>query len=102
VLLKKGRVLLEKRPSIGLWGGLLTFPERASERWRIRSRETLPVVEHGFTHFRLRATPVVCAVDAVRAAQNQRWMPLTRATLAPLPTPVKKLLAQIAQGSDPD
>jgi len=102
VLLKNGCVLLEKRPSSGLWGGLLTFPERASERWRIRSRETLPVVEHGFTHFRLRATPVVCAVDAVRAAQNQRWMPLTRATLAPLPTPVKKLLAQIAQGSDPD
>jgi len=92
VLLKEGRVLLEKRPSAGLWGGLLTFPEIAHASWRVRSRRTLPIVEHGFTHFRLRATPILCAVGAARPAKNQRWIALSQAARAAVPTPVKKLL----------
>ena len=92
VLLKEGRVLLEKRPGAGLWGGLLTFPEIAQASWRVRSRRRLPIVEHGFTHFRLRATPILCAVGAARPAKNQRWIALSQAARAAVPTPVKKLL----------
>jgi A/G-specific adenine glycosylase len=92
VLLKNGRVLLEKRPSSGLWGGLLTFPEAADKSWRIQSRHTLPVVEHGFTHFRLVATPVVCIVEAARAAKSRQWIALAQAARAAVPTPVRKLL----------
>jgi A/G-specific adenine glycosylase len=96
VLLKKGRVLLEKRPSSGLWGGLLTFPERADDGWRIRRRQALAIVEHGFTHFRLRATPILCVVDEARREENQQWLALARVARAPLPTPVKRLLLEIA------
>jgi len=95
VLLKNGRVLLEKRPSSGLWGGLLTFPEVARTGWKIAERRALPVVEHGFTHFRLRATPVLCVVHEARREKNQRWLALARLARAPLPTPVKKLLLEI-------
>ena len=92
VLRKNGRVLLEKRPGSGLWGGLLTFPEIAQPGWKIATRRELPVVEHGFTHFRLAATPVLCNVEAARPAKNQQWVALAQAVRGAIPTPVKKLL----------
>jgi len=92
VLLKSGRVLLEKRPGAGLWGGLLTFPEVAQTGWKIAARRTLPVVEHGFTHFRLCATPILCTVEAARPTKSQQWLRLERAAKDAVPTPVKKLL----------
>ncbi len=98
VLLKNGRVLLEKRPGAGLWGGLLTFPERVDKSWRLESRQTLPVIEHGFTHFRLRATPLLCTVQAARTTANQQWLALAQAARAAVPTPVKKLLIRIRVG----
>ena len=98
VLLKNGRVLLEKRPSTGLWGGLLTFPEAVHRGWQIAGREQLPVVEHGFTHFRLRATPVLCTVPAAQRAKRQQWLGLAQALLAAVPTPVRKLLIRIRDG----
>ena len=74
----RGRVLVERRPPAGVWGGLWCFPEAPAELdprgaavscarrlhlkpGRIR---TLAPVEHGFTHFRLRATPVVVSVES--------------------------------------
>ena len=92
VLRKNGRVLLEKRPGNGLWGGLLTFPEMAHPGWKFAARRELPVVEHGFTHFRLAATPVLCNVEAARPAKNQQWLALAQAVRGAIPTPVKKLL----------
>ena len=95
VLLKNARVLLEKRPSTGLWGGLLTFPEVARRGWKIGARQPLALVEHGFTHFRLRATPVLCIVDAARPTKQQQWLTLERAVTAAVPTPVKRLLYEL-------
>ena len=98
VLLKNGRVLLEKRPSTGLWGGLLTFPEVADKGWRLESRQKLPIIEHGFTHFRLRARPILCTVQALRQTRRQQWLALERAPKAAMPTPVKQLLVRIRAG----
>ncbi len=72
-----GRVLVERRPPSGVWGGLWSFPEASAAldfeeaagaaAWRHglrpRSVRVLAPVEHGFTHFRLRATPVVASVE---------------------------------------
>ncbi len=84
----RGRVLVERRPPSGVWGGLWCFPETgaeaglraaarlSAERRRLRLRpgrvRRLPPVEHGFTHFRLLATPVVAAVEPApeRAAED--------------------------------
>ncbi len=59
-----GRLLLEKRPPAGIWGGLWSLPEIAPEadiaavcRERFGIDVTLgaalPPIEHGFTHFLL-------------------------------------------------
>ena len=72
VLLHQGSVLLERRPSTGLWGGLWVFPEllgnealsycRQYFSVEIARPEKLPPIEHGFSHFRLQARPILCRV----------------------------------------
>jgi A/G-specific adenine glycosylase len=67
-----GRVLLERRPEHGIWGGLYSFPELADDEgaaeWchkrlgaEIEKHTALPAVAHAFTHFDLRLDPV--AID---------------------------------------
>jgi len=109
VLLDAGRVLLERRAAPGLWGGLWAFPEVSGKRAEAHCRRTLGCearlierlapLEHAFTHFRLRARPLVYALRkrAPRAEQPGRlWLELAEAQGAAAPAPVKKLLAQIA------
>jgi len=93
-----GRVLLERRPSNGLWGGLWTFPEKRQRGARTLRR--LPALEHGFTHFRLRARPVLCAAPAGEAP-GQLWMDLAEASRAAVPTPVRRVLRELG-GGGPD
>jgi A/G-specific adenine glycosylase len=109
VLLDTGRVLLERRAAPGLWGGLWAFPEVSGRPAQahfqrmlgceLRLIERLARLEHAFTHFRLRARPLLYALrkDAPRAEQPGRlWLELGEAQGAAVPAPVKKLLAQIA------
>jgi len=112
VLLDAGRVLLERRPAPGLWGGLWSFPEMGAGRpaefcrrelgCEVRLLERLEPLEHGFTHFRLRARPILYGVRkaASRAEQPGRlWLDLADAESAAAPVPVKKLLARLASRS---
>jgi A/G-specific adenine glycosylase len=86
------RVLLERRPSPGIWGGLLCFPERESSAARHLPKTALPPIEHGFTHFRLRIHPVLC--DAKPDLKGE-WLDVRDATDAAVPTPVRKLLQDL-------
>ena len=88
VLLREGRVLLERRPGAGLWGGLWTFPERRP-RGSGKLRR-LPPLEHGFTHFRLRAQPLLGT--ARKAAPGQLWLDIEDALGAAVPAPVRSVL----------
>jgi A/G-specific adenine glycosylase len=93
VHLNRGQVLLERRPEAGLWGGLWTFPEKRLAGGAAPRR--LPIVDHGFTHFRLRARPLVCDVrDAVArdAGAGRLWVDLADAPGAAVPAPVRALL----------
>ncbi|MEO8718929.1 MAG: A/G-specific adenine glycosylase [Burkholderiales bacterium] len=93
VYVRGGEVLLERRPGAGLWGGLWTFPEkrlRAGAKMR-----RLPALEHGFTHFRLRAQPWLCTVRAPSPqdeAAGRMWVGLADAAGAAVPAPVRTLL----------
>jgi len=62
-------ILLFKRPPVGIWGGLLSFPELEQEHsindWcqnnlglSLEEHEEWPVVRHAFSHFQLEITPV--------------------------------------------
>ncbi len=88
VVLRQGQVLLERRPGAGLWGGLWTFPERRLPG--LRNLRPLPPLEHGFTHFRLRAQPVLCS--ARKPAPGQVWLEVSDAVHAAVPTPVRAVL----------
>ena len=89
ILKNRDQVLLERRPSPGIWGGLWCFPEKK------RTGRKLEPIEHGFTHFRLRIQPVLCEVRTrSRAADPQRWMTITEASGAAVPTPVRRLLSR--------
>jgi A/G-specific adenine glycosylase len=109
VLLDGDRVLLERRPPSGLWGGLWVFPAlqagdveahcRREFGCEIALPRRLPRIEHGFTHFRLIATPVLCAVRALTPsarAPGRQWLPVSRALSEAVPTPVRGLLERLA------
>ncbi len=106
LLLREGEVLLEKRPPVGIWGGLWCLPEISTDAdprgycrrrfgARLASAQRLPLLRHGFTHFTLDITPVVCRVASASPCASepgQVWLPLEEAAQAAVPAPVRKLL----------
>ena len=117
VIVHQGMVLLERRPPLGIWGGLLSLPEAqpneperlaslSAERFGIRvlSARALAPVRHAFTHFRLIAQPVLVEADRqvfLAAESSQQWADLGRVATLALPKPVTVLLRQLAE-AQPD
>jgi A/G-specific adenine glycosylase len=114
LLLREGEVLLEKRPPAGVWGGLWCLPEispradpgeysRRRLGARLASAKRLPLLRHGFTHFTLHITPVVCQVASASPCAlepGQVWLPLEEAAQAAVPAPVRKLLNSLWETGD--
>jgi A/G-specific adenine glycosylase len=104
LVLRHGReVLLEKRPSPGIWGGLWCFPEAGKDA----KGTLLEPLEHGFTHFRLRIYPLLREIQRKPQrveAPGSLWLDLTDAAKAAIPAPVKKLLARLTanRGQSPN
>ena len=98
------RLLLERRPPSGLWGGLLVPPEGEASAVLARlglngeSRRDLKPLKHSFTHFRLTLDPVLCFVKPAPgvAAPGLQWVAIDTAARAGVPTPIRKLIEQIA------
>jgi len=109
VLTRAGEVLLEKRPPTGIWGGMWCLPEVARhpdleayclKRFgaRVLEVETMPTLAHGFTHFSLDIRPLHLRVSALvpqAAEPGLTWLSLEDARGAAIPTPVRKILAQL-------
>ena len=116
VILHGRRVLLEKRPPSGVWGGLWSLPEVPAKTRRgvvcrnllgveARSAGFLPAIEHGFTHFTLTIRPVLYRVDTIshRAGEpGQMWLDLSVQDGVALPAPVKRILLQTRKMIDSD
>jgi A/G-specific adenine glycosylase len=100
------RLLLERRPPTGIWGGLLVPPEGDIDHTLTRlglcshSREVLPELKHAFTHYRLTLQPVLCRVvpQAAVSENSLIWIDLSAAAKAGVPTPIAKLIRQITAG----
>lgn len=105
VLMYRGQVLLERRPPAGIWGSLWAFPEFEGkdlardclERFGcvLSGHRELPSFAHGFTHFRLEVSPLVCDVGRfrTRAGESGRmWLDPADAMAAAVPAPVRNLL----------
>jgi A/G-specific adenine glycosylase len=127
ILLRAGaefsEVLLEKRPQTGIWAGLWSLPEIdvteiATEvafnkfGMTTEAEETLPIINHAFTHFKLAIHPqplqVISQKNQVISQKNQVikqknlvnqsntiWLPINEAMAAAIPTPVRNILSAL-------
>ena len=113
VVISRGEVLLEKRASSGIWGGLWSLPEAGVDedpKRALRKRcglvasgvEKLAPFEHTFTHFTLEVLPLRVMIrrgptPGWKPARGSMltWMPLSELGGAALPAPVRKLLDQL-------
>jgi A/G-specific adenine glycosylase len=101
----RGQWLLERRPPVGIWGGLWSLPQFDSraeaEGWaaalgRLGEATALAPVEHVFTHFRLTIEPLRLRLleASARLADNAAldWIDPARLGDYGLPAPIRRLL----------
>ena len=109
-----GRVLLERRPVRGIWGGLYSLPELSSDdtprEWCARmlgaavsAEHVLETIEHAFTHFDLDLTPRLLELAADPSAVMDRddwhWCRPGADLAVGVPAPVALLLGSgLARG----
>jgi A/G-specific adenine glycosylase len=103
-------VLLEQRPSQGIWGGLWSLPECETNNIPEQAWKRLGLVPqqlqmltpflHVFTHYRLTITPILVHVSDLTPQLAQppsgeiirRWVEYKNLQTLGLPAPVRKLL----------
>lgn len=105
----QGDILLYRRPSSGLWGGLWSLPEvstlahleslASQHGLQLGARQALPTLSHTFSHFQLHIEPwlVHCQQVAPRMAEGDwLWYNLASPPRLGLAAPVKTLLKRAA------
>ena len=112
LLLRRGTELwLERRPAIGIWGGLWCVPQLeesaavagyvARQGMTVVAQHTLPPFSHTFTHFRLHIQPLLLEIgDApVSCAEpGMMWLGIEQALAAAIPTPLRRVLLALRTG----
>jgi A/G-specific adenine glycosylase len=102
------RILLEKRPPAGIWGGLWSLPEfdsiAAADDWCLRrnipivDQQSLATRRHSFSHYHLDYTPLLVQTDNpnnfVMEADQAVWYKAEQINKLGLAAPIKLLLQQ--------
>ena len=104
----EGRVLLEKRPPSGIWGGLWCLPsgpghEEALAALGVESAksQSLPVIDHRLSHIRMTIYPsLITAIEGtqVKCTSNLGWFSTSKQSELGLPKPVNDLLVKLKNG----
>jgi A/G-specific adenine glycosylase len=104
---EQGRVLLERRPASGIWGGLYSLPELAdvqtAAEWcermlgtRVLHERALETIEHAFTHYDLDLEPRLAQLGGEPAAVMDRpewlWYKPGDTLTVGVPAPIAVLL----------
>lgn len=104
IFIQDGKVLLQQRPSSGIWGGLWSFieAENATEQAQqlglsATEFQELEGFRHTFSHFHLDILPIVISVTTDQeykkvAESSQRWFDLQQEIEVGLAAPTKTLL----------
>ncbi|MBA0921876.1 MAG: A/G-specific adenine glycosylase [Nitrosospira sp.] len=105
ILLHNNKVMLEKRPPTGIWGGLWCFPEIPVNEnatvycaqhlgMKVESLTNMLPLDHVFTHFQLRIYPrLLQTFTQISDCESERvWITFNDALISAIPTPVRKLL----------
>lgn len=109
------QVMLQKRPSSGIWGGLWSFPEvdsavRDADILQVLNTQfklngflqtpfktiAMPTLSHTFSHYKLHIEPRM--IDVTCLPENRPsliWMDITEAIDAAVPAPIRTLLARL-------
>lgn len=104
---QKQQLLLQQRPSTGIWGGLWSFPEATSEfdaqlSLPIKKAEfacSLPEIKHVFSHFKLHIQPRLYhahSLDSVAENNACIWVKIEQALALGLPAPVKQVIEYLS------
>ncbi|WP_439106311.1 A/G-specific adenine glycosylase [Congregibacter sp.] len=101
-----GELLLERRQSAGIWGGLWCFPEVSDAAAAIQFCEeslavevlgtrSLPSLRHSFSHYHLEISPLLLTLSKtptlIREGQELRCWPAQGSPAVGLAAPVKRL-----------
>jgi len=100
------RILLEKRPPVGIWGGLWSLPEfddleqvqtwSAQHSIKLMETKVLPRQRHTFSHYHLDYIPLLASTEnptnCVMEANVPVWYKISEIHLLGLPAPIKRLL----------
>ena len=100
------QILLEKRPPVGIWGGLWSLPEFSNQQamidWCLQqnikrdNQEVFPQKRHTFSHYHLDYTPIQLQIDnpinIVMETNQAVWYNIEQLDGLALPTPIKNLL----------
>jgi A/G-specific adenine glycosylase len=110
ILNETGEVLLYRRPSTGLWGGLWSLPEVEGPDalddlarrlgLNLGARQPLPVLTHTFSHFQLAIEPWLIELETqapIVTEADWLWYNLATPPRLGLAAPVKKLLKRAAE-----
>jgi len=91
VIIKDGMVLLAKRPSKGLLGGMWEFPNGRVEAepaeevetvletgygLRVQRKEALGTIQHAYTHFKITVHAFHCEIISMSPNESLRWVKL--------------------------
>ncbi|MBA1186232.1 A/G-specific adenine glycosylase [Stutzerimonas nitrititolerans] len=106
---RENAILLYKRPSTGLWGGLWSLPElddlaaleQIADRYQLELGEPreLPGLTHTFSHFQLAIEPWLIRVHTTASSVEEAdwlWYNLATPPRLGLAAPVKTLLKRAA------
>ena len=107
----KSRVLLERRPPTGIWGGLWSLPaddddEPVQQRLGLDARRlrSLPALQHQLTHMDMTIQPLIGDSEflprGVECAPYQRWFEPEEWPQLGLPKPVRQLLETYLENTE--
>ncbi len=103
------QLLLEKRPQTGIWGGLWSLPELASDesivlhieqRFSTQVSAVIPLssFRHTFSHYHLDISPSqiqMAAANWIMEGDKYQWFSQQEALALGLPAPVRSILEKI-------
>ncbi len=112
---RHGEILLERRPPVGIWGGLWSLPECAAGQelaaWvrqnyglKARRRPAPAAFRHTFSHFHLHIQPVRLKTDEtggaamqVQEGKERCWRAPQEAVALGVAAPIKRLILACAK-----
>lgn len=95
----QGRLLLHKRPPVGIWGGLWCLPQSAISDTPLTGSD-LPLLKHSFSHFDLTILPKLGAPPLpkkqdIAETPDEHWVATNDLPEYGLPTAIHRILATL-------